>query len=145
MLVCRFCLGHINWRNYRGAGKKKQTRIVEEFSRRRFLETNDTRFAEIPRGSDKEAPALGYAADWAERSRVYRRTAGWRCEDCAVECSARPGLLDTHHQNGVPSDNRVSNLRALCKLCHAKKHPNWYRVAHEDRSALEALRRAQGL
>jgi hypothetical protein len=54
-------------------------------------------------------------------------------------------LLDTHHQNGVTTDNRISNLRALCKTCHALRHPNWYQVSAHDRQTLEALRAKQAV
>lgn len=143
--VCRFCLSHLNWQGYQEATRKRRTELVEQFSRREFLETEVTRFADIPTRTDRTAPALGYAADWAERSRAYRASVGFRCESCLVDCSRRPGLLDTHHQNGVTSDNRSSNLRALCKTCHARRHPDWYRVSPEDQRALDAMRSEQGI
>jgi hypothetical protein len=142
LLVCRNCLTQTNWMGYRDATRKQRDRIVAGFSRRRFLETDTTRFQELPRANDDQPPPLGYAADWAERSAAYRASVQWRCEACGVDCSRHRGLLDTHHRNGVVSDNRASNLRALCKLCHAKEHPNWYRVASKDHRTLEELRRA---
>jgi hypothetical protein len=143
--VCRFCLTHLNWRSYPNATRKRRTELVESFSRRIFLETEVTRFAELPSKADTSAPAAGYAADWAERSRAYRASVRFRCEGCGVDCSQRQGLLDTHHQNGVTSDNTRSNLVALCKTCHARKHPNWYRVTPEDQLTLEQLRGRQGI
>jgi len=145
LYVCRFCLSHTGWEGYRDAIRKRRTDIVRQFSRRRFLETDHTRFAEMPPQTDRSPPAMGYAADWAERSRAYRASTGFRCEDCSVDCSTSPGLLDTHHQNGVTTDNRISNLRALCKTCHAGRHPNWYHVALSDRQNLDALRAEQRL
>lgn len=143
--VCRFCLSHTNWDSYQVASRKRRSEIVERFSRARFLETDVSRFAELPSRTDESEPDLGYAKDWADRSRAYRKSVGFRCEDCGVDCITRPSLLDTHHQNGVTSDNRVNNLRALCKLCHENRHPNWYRVSSADRRMIEELRRAQRL
>jgi hypothetical protein len=145
LLVCQDCLGHINWRGFRSADKRSKKRFVTHFSRREFLRTQHTHFADMPSRTDASLPDLGYAADWIKRSREYREIRNWRCEGCLVDLSTRKGLLDAHHINGVRSDNRFSNLRALCKLCHAKSHPGHYRVSEEDRRALDALRKSQGL
>lgn len=145
LLVCRVCLRHLNWRSFTAVRKKERNIIVARFSRREFLETEVPRFAEIPSKRDTSPPAMGYAADWAKRSRAHREAARWRCEGCGVDCSTRRSLLDTHHRNGVASDNAAHNLRALCKLCHADEHPNWYRVGPADQIRIEELRRAQRL
>lgn len=145
LLVCRRCLGHLNWRGFSTASKGDRSAIVGRFSRREFLATEAPRFASIPSRYDSTAPAMGYAADWAERSKAYRSSARWICEGCKVDCSGKKSLLDAHHRNGVTSDNAPQNLRALCKLCHAAEHPNWYRVALTDKSQIEALRRKQSI
>jgi hypothetical protein len=141
--VCRFCLSHTNWQGYQAAPSKRRTALVTGFSRRVFLATEATHFAAVPSTIDKSTPTMGYAADWADRSRTYRELRAWRCEDCRVDCSNRRALLDTHHQNGVTGDNRLSNLRALCKTCHASRHPNWYRVSSEQIATLDRLRTEQ--
>ncbi|MCQ4162647.1 hypothetical protein NON00_22320 [Roseomonas sp. GC11] len=69
----------------------------------------------------------------------------YRCEDCRVDCNQAKHLLDVHHQNSVTMDNRRSNLRALCKTCHAARHPNWYEIDAQDRQKLQQMRAAQGL
>jgi hypothetical protein len=143
LYVCRWCLQHSNWESYRGQSPKARTDIVSMFSRRRFLETSHTAFAELPTRSEKSAPALGYAKDWAERSLHYRASKQFKCEDCGVDCSKKPSLLDTHHNNGVTTDNRISNLRALCKICHSLKHRGWYKVSSSDVRAIEAMRLSQ--
>ena len=143
LYVCRFCLNHTDWGGYRDATRNCRTELVRQFSRRRFLETDHTRFAELPAQNDSSSPAMGYAADWTQRSRDYRASMGFRCEDCGVDCSTHRGLLDSHHQNGVTTDNRRQNLRALCKTCHAQRHPNWYIVTPADSQTLDALRAEQ--
>jgi hypothetical protein len=143
LYVCRNCLSHTGWHGYRNAPEARRAEIVKGFSRRLFLETEGTRFADLPTRTDEAAPAIGYAADWSERSRAYRQSVGWRCEDCSVDCGKHPNLLDTHHQNGVVSDNSIKNLQALCKTCHANRHPNWYKVSTDDHRLLDALRASQ--
>jgi len=141
--VCRWCLQHSNWQNYRAASAKQRLSLVTHFSRRRFLETNHVNFIDVPSRSDDSIPALGYVKDWSEISRKYRHSKRFRCEDCGVDCSKKPSLLDTHHNNGVLSDNRYANLRALCKICHSLKHRGWYKVSASDEKAIESLRQAQ--
>lgn len=141
--VCRFCLSHTNWQGYQAAPSKRRTALVTGFSRRVFLATEATHFAAVPSTTDKSTPTMGYAADWADRSRTYRELRAWRCEDCGVDCSNNRALLDAHHQNGVTGDNRLSNLRALCKTCHATRHPNWYRVSSAQIATLDRLRTDQ--
>jgi hypothetical protein len=141
--VCRWCLQHSNWQNYRTAPTQQRLSLVTRFSRRRFLETEHSNFSQIPSRSDDSAPALGYVKDWSEISRKYRHSKRFRCEDCGVDCSKKPSLLDTHHNNGVLSDNREANLRALCKICHSLKHRGWYKVSASDEKSIEALKLAQ--
>lgn len=149
LAVCRNCLKHVNWEGYEAARHAEKKRIVQAFSRRRFLATAPTHFAALPSRYDTDPFALGYAPDWAERSRRYRESRNWRCEACGVDCSGNRNLLDTHHRNSVTSDNTAGNLQALCKLCHAKEHRtaagDWYRVSADDSHRITQLRIAQSL
>jgi hypothetical protein len=145
LYVCRVCLSHVDWGGFCSAIPAEKTKIVEQFSRSRFLETEHTNFAALPNRTDASAPDLGYVADWSPRSREFRGLRKWRCDDCKVDCTSRTALLDAHHVNGVTGDNRFSNLRALCKECHAKQHPGHYRVSDNDRRLLQELRTQQNL
>jgi len=54
-------------------------------------------------------------------------------------------LLHTHHKSGVKTNNKLSNLQALCIDCHRKQvnHEHLF-VHHEDMVMINHLRREQG-
>jgi len=66
-----------------------------------------------------------YPDDWNEIETRIKEQAGWRCEQCCLQCR-RPGEpFDTHkrtltvaHINHVEMDCRDENLVALCPQCH---------------------------
>jgi hypothetical protein len=49
-----------------------------------------------------------------KRVRMYKLRTSQRCEWCRDRLSE-----EVHHRNGDASDNRPSNLLALCKSCHS--------------------------
>ena len=70
--------------------------------------------------------ANGYHPMWSQVSAAYREKIGWRCEDtrCRIDLS-RPDdrhFLHTHHLDEIKSNNKTSNFKALCILCHALEH-----------------------
>lgn len=62
-----------------------------------------------------------------------------------VDLSLYKHLLDTHHINGVKTDNSDSNLRALCKECHSlePKHEHMLVPYYQIRD-LDIIRIRQG-
>lgn len=77
-----------------------------------------------------------YPADWPAIALSIKEAAGWRCQDCGMQCR-RPGeRFDTHRRtmsvhhlgvdkpDGTPGDMhdkqdcRPCNLLALCSRCH---------------------------
>mgnify|MGYP003432626583 CR=1 len=66
-----------------------------------------------------------YPADWDEIARAIKEQAGWKCEQCTLQCRYPDEKFDTHrrtltvaHINHVEMDCRPENLVALCPKCH---------------------------
>ena len=47
----------------------------------------------------------------------YRKSKGWKCEQCNKDCSHDTKNLHCHHI-GPKYDNNWESLKALCKDCH---------------------------
>lgn len=86
-------------------------------------------FVEILKESgDVEEPTevdldiFGYVKDWEEISYAYRATHNFTCERCGIhiEDGFDHQYMQTHHKNGVKTDNRESNLECLCIECHSR-------------------------
>ena len=68
-----------------------------------------------------------YPDDWDEIAFAVKEEAGWKCEECGLQCRKPGEPFDTHrrtltvsHQNHDPSDCRRENLKALCSACHLR-------------------------
>ena len=64
---------------------------------------------------------FGYVKDWEQISYNYRISHNFTCERCGVKVEDRfdHQYIQTHHRNGVKTDNREANLECLCIECHA--------------------------
>ena len=62
-------------------------------------------------------------ADMKSLLRRLKRERGWehKCSVCSLtEWNNQPIPLEIDHINGVHSDNRIENIRAICPNCHAQ-------------------------
>ncbi len=79
-------------------------------------------------------PSL-YPDNWKELALAVKNSQNWRCQCCGKKCY-KPGerpegltrsewtgdILQVHHRNHDPQDNRLSNLMSVCAACHLSLH-----------------------
>lgn len=143
--VCKTCLNHLNYKGYQAGGIK--TKIFEAFTMDEFFSTYSSHFAYLP-GRQADDKNDGYTKDWVSVSSDYKLSKKFTCESCHVDLSQfeHKKLLHTHHINGVKSDNREANLKALCADCHSKQlfHEHMF-VPRKDKQTIIELRKQQSL
>ena len=146
---CQYCLGRVGYRCFVFKIMTQQQRraIVESFDAKTALDLLWQHFdifrLQVKNLRSAVAPA-GYAANHREFSRAYRTAKNFICEECRVNLKRSPHLADLHHIDRIKRNNRDENLRCLCKLCHAKKHPH-YRVTQADRQEIEKACKLQNI
>ena len=141
--VCKNCLRKLN---YKGCNTTTQIDpIVQHFNMVEFFSTYSSFFPHMP-SRQAETAKSGYTDDWSKVSSHYRVEKNFECEECKVDMRSHRALLHVHHTSGVKSDNRPSNLKALCIDCHSKqpKHEHMA-LSHSERQTINDLRKAQGL
>ena len=115
--VCKYCLMNLNYNNY----NTDKINAFNKFSLEEFFEKYHTRFKHKPkRRAGGENDSL-YTKDWNQISKKYRESKNWQCEQCRVDLSSKKNLLHTHHIDGVKIHNNISNLSALCVICHSEQ------------------------
>jgi 5-methylcytosine-specific restriction endonuclease McrA len=76
-----------------------------------------------------------YPDNWTDLALKVKEAAGWKCQYCGKKCY-EPGkkpkeltrsewtvnILQVHHRNHRPEDNRKENLIATCTSCHLAMH-----------------------
>ena len=119
--ICKNCLNEINYKGYNEYGANKNN-IYSTFSIQEFLEKYDSRFNQLPKYTDTTAPINQYASNWKQLSFKYRTYKNWTCANCGLDCKNNKGYLDVHHIDSNKSNNDFSNLKAVCKDCHANEY-----------------------
>ena len=130
LFPCQNCLDAMQYRGFRlDQPKPQRLQQVDDFAVSQFLEENDgilTVMKHLPTTLAEDARGGGYTEDFPEVSRKLREQEGWTCSECNIDMQDKKQGLHVHHINGVKSDNRKSNLKVLCALCHQKYHKNMH-------------------
>lgn len=143
LAVCQNCLKALNYKAWNSSEHRWD--ILEKFNMAEFFQTYSSFFPHMPKRKAQDATE-GYTIDWPKISSHYRVEQDFTCEECGTNLRSHRHLLHVHHLNGVKSDNREANLRALCIDCHSKQnfHEHMF-VSHQERQIIIELRNQQGL
>ncbi|MDN3696190.1 HNH endonuclease [Vibrio cortegadensis] len=141
--VCQNCLRQLN---YKGCNTGTPiSSVVQQFDMAEFFATYSSFFPHLP-SRKAETAETGYTEDWAKVSSHYRVEKNFECEQCNVNLRSNRSLLHVHHISGVKSNNKASNLKALCIDCHSKQPMHSHMaLSHSERQLINQLRQAQGL
>lgn len=119
--ICRNCLTHLDYQNFRSQRKTKQQEIVSGFKIPEFFQVYDKGFYSVPNYTDQTAVFDKYTDDWKKISAEMRWNNHWVCQGCRLDLVKDKQFLHVHHKNSIRSDNSPSNLAVLCIECHAKQ------------------------
>jgi hypothetical protein len=142
LMVCKDCLSRLNYDGYFSEPRPQKENIWRAFSIEKFLSEFSPSFVDRPTETDDSQPVQVYSDDWEEISKKYRERMNWECEGCGIRLSEKSNrrLLHVHHKNRVVSDNSLSNLIALCIVCHADEPGHSMHIKREDKKVINSLR-----
>ena len=118
---CYNCLMSLDYDHFTTASHDQRKQIIKDFKLEEFFEENKSIFRCLPLYTAETMPAGGYPDNWASISRKFRERKNWSCECCSVDLTQNRGLLHCHHKDGNKGNNKNSNLRALCVICHKEQ------------------------
>ena len=90
-----------------------------------------------------------YPDNWKELAWTVKESKNWCCQCCGKRCY-KPGeipddltrsewtadILQAHHRNHNPSDNRLENIMCVCSACHLSLHRSKYSPVSEGQLSL---------
>lgn len=127
---CQNCLDQTNIGgfDYKAMKFPKRQEFVKNFKMKTWFKyCNKNSVGNRFEGTRTTIKKADYTDDWPIISRKYRESKNWTCEKCGLDLSDDKRNLTTHHKNGVKSDNKSSNLKALCRPCHKEEdYPRYW-------------------
>lgn len=77
---------------------------------------------DVKEPTEYEVDIFGYVKNWEKISFDYRTKQNFTCERCGthIDDGFDRYYMQTHHKNGVKTDNHESNLECLCVKCHSE-------------------------
>jgi len=130
--VCKNCLMELKYKGYHNHYKDRQ--IFQSFRIDEFFAKYASQFKKKPRYTDRDAPSNEYTQNFQQISYSFRDINDWQCSNCHINLRNDKDLLDTHHINGIKSDDSWDNLKSLCVRCHSEQ-PFHERLKEDERYA----------
>ena len=115
--VCKNCLMELRYEGY--SDHFRDRHIYESFQIGKFFSKYGGEFSNAPQFNDQNAPPNEYSKNFEQISYSFRDINNWQCSVCRIDLRSDKDLLDTHHLNGIKSDNSWDNLQCLCVRCHS--------------------------
>lgn len=100
---------------------EKRNMYFYPFTLKEFYKRYQTSIGELFQREETVTVQEKYAPNHKEIADEYKKSVGYKCMMCNVDCSQHQGLLHMHHKNGDGQDNRRKNLLILCVDCHSKQ------------------------
>ena len=117
LVICQYCFNQYK-QHYQNTMHKEDFSIKKFFSEeikgaKPFIDIADD-YTTVPRH---------YTQSWKKISNYLKEQRNHTCQVCSIQLKGKYSrYLHTHHMDGNPSRNIVSNLKVLCIECHSKEY-----------------------
>lgn len=125
--VCGYCKNHYN-KQYNENVTKKTFNLKTYFEK-----PIDGATPYIDIAYDFTTVPKFYSRNWKQISDSLKMQLNYTCQQCGIKLEGdHKKYLHVHHVNSNPSNNIVSNLKAVCIECHAEEHNHSHIKASND-------------
>lgn len=137
---CQNCLRLLNYDGFQDKTRQQKMSLLSDFDIQKFFKNYEPIFRCLPLYNPDNFPAGNYTADWASISETVRIRYEWKCQECSVDLSDHRHLLHVHHKDGIRGNNKSSNLKPLCCVCHQKQpHHQRMNITQEHQRLIKGL------